>query len=47
VDTGSQDGTKNIAGNYGAKVFDYTWNNNFSAARNYSIQNASGPGYFF
>ncbi len=37
VDTGSTDQTKTIAARLGAKVFDFTWVQDFSAARNYSI----------
>jgi tetratricopeptide (TPR) repeat protein len=42
VDTGSSDRTKVLAGIFGAKVFDFEWNNDFSAARNYSISQATG-----
>lgn len=42
VDTGSQDGSKEIARNLGAKVFEFTWCNDFSAARNYSLVQARG-----
>jgi glycosyltransferase involved in cell wall biosynthesis len=41
VDTGSTDKSKEIALKYG-KVFDYKWDDNFSNARNYSIQFAKG-----
>lgn len=41
VDTGSTDHTKDIAQKYGAKVYDFEWINDFSAARNYSIAKAS------
>ncbi|GAE33038.1 glycosyltransferase family 2 protein [Halalkalibacter akibai] len=37
VDTGSTDNTKKIAKKYGAKIFDFTWNNNFADARNFSL----------
>lgn len=37
VDTGSEDNTVEIALNYGAKVYNYQWDNNFSNARNFSI----------
>lgn len=40
VDTGSTDETKQIAREYGARVFDFEWCNDFSAARNYSIDQA-------
>ena len=42
VDTGSTDKTKAIASALGAKVFDFTWTNDFSEARNYSLSKASG-----
>jgi len=41
VDTGSKDRTREIARNYGAKVFDYCWDSNFSAARNVSLDHAT------
>ncbi len=42
VDTGSTDQTKDIAARFGAKIFDFTWNDNFSAARNESLKYAAG-----
>lgn len=42
VDTGSTDNTKEIALSYGAKVYDYQWNDNFAEARNYGLQYVSG-----
>ena len=41
VDTGSEDKTVKIAKSYGAKVIDYTWKNDFSDARNKSIEHAT------
>lgn len=41
VDTGSTDRTKEIAAKYADKVLDYVWCDDFSAARNYSIEQAS------
>lgn len=41
VDTGSSDGTKEIAQKYTQKVYDYKWKDDFSAARNFSISKAS------
>lgn len=41
VDTGSTDRTREIAGRYADKVLDYTWCDDFAAARNYSIGQAS------
>lgn len=42
VDTGSQDGTPQIAQALGAKVFEFPWCDDFSAARNESLRHASG-----
>lgn len=42
VDTGSTDGTPEIALSYGAKVKHFQWCDDFSAARNYAISQASG-----
>ncbi len=42
VDTGSTDATRDIAEVFGAQVFDYDWPNDFAAARNHSIEKASG-----
>lgn len=47
VDTGSQDKTKAIAASYGAKVYDYEWQDDFSAARNYAIGLAAGDYILF
>jgi glycosyltransferase involved in cell wall biosynthesis len=41
VDTGSTDRTREIAVQYADKVCDFTWCNDFAAARNYSISQAS------
>ena len=42
VDTGSTDRTVEIAENMGAKVFHFEWTDDFSAAKNYAIEKASG-----
>ena len=42
VDTGSTDKTKDIAQVFGAKVFDFPWTGDFSAARNHSLEQATG-----
>ena len=42
VDTGSTDNTKEIARQMGAKVFEFPWTDDFSAARNESIRRATG-----
>ncbi len=41
VDTGSSDDTKNIAKRYTNHVYDFTWIDDFSAARNYSFSKAT------
>lgn len=41
VDTGSTDRTKEIAKQYTDKVYDYQWTEDFAAARNFSISQAS------
>ncbi len=42
VDTGSTDNTLAIAGRFDCNVLHQPWRNNFSTARNYAIDNASG-----
>jgi len=46
VDTGSIDDTINIAQRYTSNVYSYPWNNDFSAARNFAIEHASGDWIF-
>jgi len=41
VDTGSDDRTRAVAEVFGAKVFEFHWNGDFSAARNHSLSHAS------
>ena len=41
VDTGSTDNTVEIARKYGASVYEYQWDNNFSNARNKSLEHAT------
>lgn len=40
VDTGSTDRTKEIAANYTDKIYDYVWQDDFAAARNYLFSKA-------
>jgi glycosyltransferase involved in cell wall biosynthesis len=40
-DTGSRDGTRDIARKAGARVVDYTWSNDFSAARTFAESHAA------
>lgn len=42
VDTGSADGTKVLARKFGARVFEFPWNGNFSDARNEALDHCSG-----
>jgi glycosyltransferase involved in cell wall biosynthesis len=42
VDTGSTDRTKEIARNFGAKIFDFEWQDDFSLARNESLRRTKG-----
>lgn len=42
VDTGSTDATPEIAARYGAKIFTFPWRDDFAAARNYSLAQATG-----
>ena len=42
VDTGSTDQTKSIAAQFGAKIYDFTWEDDFSTARNFGLDQASG-----
>lgn len=46
VDTGSTDKTREIASRYADKVLDFTWCDDFSAARNFSLQAASNNWIF-
>jgi glycosyltransferase involved in cell wall biosynthesis len=47
VDTGSVDRTKEVAARFGAKVFDFPWVDDFSAARNAALRQASGEWIFW
>jgi glycosyltransferase involved in cell wall biosynthesis len=42
VDTGSTDRTKEVAADFGARVYDFAWVDDFAAARNESLRQASG-----
>lgn len=42
VDTGSRDRTKKLAHTFGARVFDYRWQDDFAAARNFARMQATG-----
>src|SRR5262245_20268609 len=47
VDTGSLDNTREIVRGFGAKVHEFTWIYDFSAARNESLRYASGSWIFW
>lgn len=47
VDTGSTDSTKALAAKYTDHVYDYTWQNDFAAARNYAADKATNNFIFF
>jgi glycosyltransferase involved in cell wall biosynthesis len=46
VDTGSTDGTVEIAKSYGARIYHHPWENDFSKHRNQSLSYATG-GWIF
>ena len=41
VDTGSTDASKEIAGRYTDKIYDFEWVQDFSAARNFAFSKAT------
>ena len=43
VDTGSTDKTKEVAGKFTDKIFDFDWDADFSKARNFSFDKATNP----
>lgn len=47
VDTGSIDNTVEVAKSKGAKVFNFEWKNDFSAAKNFAIDKATGDWIIF
>lgn len=47
VDTGSRDNTRKIAKAHGARVYDFAWCDDFSAARNVSFAHATGDFLFW
>src|ERR1043165_7712525 len=42
VDTGSTDDTASIAKRYGAKISNFAWKDDFSIARNFALEQATG-----
>lgn len=47
VDTGSTDATPNIARQYGASVYEFAWQDDFAAARNFGLDKAKGDFILF
>ena len=47
VDTGSKDRTREIAREFGARVFDFVWVDDFAAARNAALARATGDYAFW
>ncbi|MGC8644396.1 MAG: glycosyltransferase, partial [Isosphaeraceae bacterium] len=47
VDTGSKDGTREIAREFGARVFEFVWVDDFAAARNAALARATGDYAFW
>jgi glycosyltransferase involved in cell wall biosynthesis len=47
VDTGSQDKTREIASRFSARVFDFEWCDDYAAARNESLAQATGDYIFW
>src|SRR5262249_18540175 len=47
VDTGSKDRTKEVAQDFGARVFDFVWVDDFAAARNAALARATGDYAFW
>lgn len=41
VDTGSEDGTKTVCKKYKTKLYDFVWEDDFAAARNFAVEKAS------
>lgn len=47
VDTGSTDNTVELAQSYGAEIYNYEWNDDFSAAKNFALDYANGDWIIF
>ncbi len=47
VDTGSTDRTVEIASKYGASIYEYPWQDDFAAARNFALEKAQGEWILF
>jgi glycosyltransferase involved in cell wall biosynthesis len=47
VDTGSTDGTRNVARQYTDRIYEFPWHNDFAAARQFSFNQATGDWVFW
>jgi len=47
VDTGSADRTREVAADLGAKVVEFPWSDDFAAARNFALEQATGDWIFW
>ncbi|WP_020476120.1 glycosyltransferase [Zavarzinella formosa] len=47
VDTGSTDGTREVAARFGARVYEFPWADSFAAARNESLRHCTGDWIFW
>lgn len=47
VDTGSTDATRQVAAQFGARVVEFAWRDDFAAARNESLRHATSPWIFW
>jgi tetratricopeptide (TPR) repeat protein len=47
VDTGSTDGTREVAARLGARVLEFPWRDDFAAARNEALEHATGDWIFW
>ena len=47
VDTGSTDGTREVASSFGARVIEHPWNDDFAEAKNVALENAGGDYILF
>ena len=47
VDTGSKDRTKEIAGRFTDKIYDFAWRDDFAAARNFAFEKGTGDYLFW
>jgi hypothetical protein len=47
VDTGSRDGTREVARRWGARVYDFPWGDDFASARNESVRRAGADWIFW